>query len=221
VKPIILIAAIAAGVAIVGGVVAFQFMQKPPAANQPVDSKPETTADMTPGNEIAEISTAQGTIKVEFFPKTAPKHVESFIKLSKDGFYDGVLFHRLVTGFVIQGGDPLSKDISNKDIWGTGGPGYTIPAEFSDIPHTRGILSMARSNDPDSAGSQFFIVLEDSDLVRASLDGKYTAFGRVIEGMDVVDKIAALRKVGGTGMEAQQPLNPDDARIISIRILER
>ncbi|NOJ26621.1 MAG: peptidylprolyl isomerase [Nitrososphaera sp.] len=176
---------------------------------------------MTPGNEIAEISTAQGTIKVEFFPKTAPKHVESFIKLSKDGFYDGVLFHRLVTGFVIQGGDPLSKDISNKDIWGTGGPGYTIPAEFSDIPHTRGILSMARSNDPDSAGSQFFIVLEDSDLVRASLDGKYTAFGRVIEGMDVVDKIAALRKVGGTGMEAQQPLNPDDARIISIRILER
>jgi cyclophilin family peptidyl-prolyl cis-trans isomerase len=225
VKSIVLIAAIAAAVAIAGGVIAYQFSQQPQTSNQPAQSSQESkspvTADMTTGNEIAEIKTAQGTIKVEFFPNAAPKHVESFLNLSKDGFYDGTLFHRIAPGFVIQGGDPLSKSIADKGMWGTGDPGYSLPAEFSDIPHTRGIVSMARSSDPNSAGSQFFIVLEDSDLIRASLDERYTVFGRVIEGMDVVDKIASLQRVGGSGSDREQPANPDDARIISIEILER
>jgi dolichyl-diphosphooligosaccharide--protein glycosyltransferase len=178
-------------------------------------------ADMTPSGEIAEIQTTQGTIKIEFFPGAAPRHVDSFVSLASSGFYDDTVFHRIVPDFVIQGGDPLSKNLADKDMWGTGGPGYSLPAEFSDIPHTRGIVSMARFSDPNSAGSQFFIVLEDDPLIRSALDGQYTVFGRVIEGMDVVDKIAALRMVGGAGIDRQQPANPDEARIISVKIVER
>ncbi len=178
-------------------------------------------ADMTPGGEVAEIQTTQGTIKIEFFPGAAPRHVDSFIRLASSGFYDNTVFHRIVPDFVIQGGDPLSKSLADKDRWGTGGPGYSLPAEFNDIPHTRGIVSMARFSDPNSAGSQFFIVLKDDPAIRAALDSQYTVFGRVIEGMDVVDKIAALRTVGGAGIDRQQPANPDEARIISVRIVER
>ncbi len=136
------------------------------------------------GKEIAVIETVHGTIKLEFFEDKAPGHVKNFKDLAGKGFYDGTIFHRVIPGFMIQGGDPNSKS-DNRSTHGTGGPGYTIDAEFNDVKHERGVLSMARSQDPNSAGSQFYICVKDSFF----LDGQYTAFGRVIEGMDVVDKI--------------------------------
>jgi len=135
------------------------------------------------------ITTEFGDVVVELYPDAAPNTVENFKKLAKSGFYDGLVFHRIVPGFVIQGGDPYTKDTSNKGKWGTGGPGWNVKAEFNKNTHSRGVLSMARSQDPNSAGSQFFIVLKDSKF----LDGKYTVFGKVTSGMDTVDKIAALR----------------------------
>jgi len=138
--------------------------------------------------KIAIVSTKSGSISIKLLPEIAPRHVESFIKLAEQGFYNGTTFHRVIPGFMIQGGDPNSKDSGNRAMHGTGGPGYTIPAEFSDRHHKRGILSMARSSDPDSAGSQFFIVVSDAP----HLDGQYTVFGEVIEGMDVVDKIVSV-----------------------------
>ena len=134
--------------------------------------------------EIAVIETTLGNIELEFLEDKAPGHVKNFKDLSKKGFYDGTIFHRVIPGFMIQGGDPNSKS-EDRSAHGTGGPGYTIKAEFNDTPHDRGVLSMARSQDPNSAGSQFFIVVKDAHF----LDGKYTAFGRVISGMDVADKI--------------------------------
>ncbi|MBI5855210.1 MAG: peptidylprolyl isomerase [Nitrospirae bacterium] len=131
------------------------------------------------------IKTKFGEIDVKFFPDVAPGHVENFVKLAKSGFYNGTIFHRVIPGFMIQGGDPNTKNPSKKAEFGSGGPGYTIKAEFNDQPHKRGILSMARTNDPDSAGSQFFICVENSSF----LDGKYTAFGEVVKGMGVADKI--------------------------------
>ena len=136
------------------------------------------------------ITTSFGHIKVEFYQQDAPKTVENFKELAKRGFYNGLIFHRIVPGFVIQGGDPNTRNVNNKSKWGTGGPGWNIKAEFNQNKHSRGALSMARSQDPDSAGSQFFIVLKDSNF----LDGQYTVFGRVTDGMDdVVDKIASLK----------------------------
>lgn len=126
----------------------------------------------------ATIDTTEGKIEVELYPKDAPQHVNSFIFLAKEGFYDGVIFHRVIPGFMIQGGDPEGT--------GTGGPGYHLPAEFNARRHEPGVLSMARTNDPNSAGSQFFIVHGDASF----LDNQYTAFGKVTSGMDVVDKIA-------------------------------
>ncbi|HUG96906.1 MAG TPA: peptidylprolyl isomerase [Nitrososphaera sp.] len=178
----------------------------------------EPTTDMTTSSEIAVINTAQGTIEIEFFPNAAPDHVANFIELANQDFYNGTLFHRIDPEFVIQGGDPNTKgDDSDRNIWGQGGPNSTLNAEFTDIPHERGIVSMARATDPNSAGSQFFIVVEDSGF----LDGQYTVFGRVISGMDVVDRIARLQTVGGTGQDAEQPVNYEQARIESIEILER
>lgn len=133
------------------------------------------------------LSVSQGDMELAFFPEAAPKHVESFLNLSRKGFYDGTLFHRVVPGFVIQGGDPLTKE-SNRARWGTGGPGYSLRAEFSERPHKRGILSMARSSDPHSAGSQFFVCLQDVP----QLDRQYTVFGEVVRGMEAADRIAAL-----------------------------
>jgi peptidyl-prolyl cis-trans isomerase B (cyclophilin B) len=132
------------------------------------------------------LETKFGEITLKFFPEVAPKHVNSFIELASSGFFDGTTFHRVVPGFVIQGGDPNSKS-ENRSQHGTGGPGYTLEAEFSNIPHKRGTLSMARAADPNSAGSQFFICVADA----AFLDGQYTVFGEVSEGMDVVDEIVA------------------------------
>ena len=138
---------------------------------------------------IAVIDTNFGNIVIQLRPDVAPGHVENFVKLAQDGFYDGTTFHRVIPGFMIQGGDPNSKD-EDRSNDGQGGPGYTINAEFSDVPHKRGILSMARAQDPNSAGSQFFIVVADSNF----LDGQYTVFGEVIEGMDVADKIVNVER---------------------------
>ena len=134
--------------------------------------------------EIAVIETTLGNIELEFLEDVAPGHTKNFKDLANKGFYDGTIFHRVIPGFMIQGGDPNSKS-EDRSGHGTGGPGYTIKAEFNDTPHDRGVLSMARSQDPNSAGSQFYIVVKDSHF----LDGQYTAFGRVINGMDVADKI--------------------------------
>jgi len=137
------------------------------------------------------IETNHGTISFKLLPDLAPETVRNFETLAKSGFYDGTLFHRVIPGFMIQGGDPNTKT-ENKGSWGMGGPGYTIKAEFNSRSHLRGIVSMARAQDPDSAGSQFFIVTTDS----AFLDRQYTVFGEVIEGMDVADKIVKLQRDG-------------------------
>jgi peptidyl-prolyl cis-trans isomerase B (cyclophilin B) len=137
----------------------------------------------------ATIETKFGEIALKFFPEVAPNHVNSFIELASDGFYDGTTFHRIVPGFVIQGGDPNTKS-DDRSKHGMGGPGFTLKAEFSKLPHKRGSLSMARAAHPDSAGSQFFICVADAPF----LDGEYTIFGEVAEGMDVVDKIVSQPK---------------------------
>ncbi|MBF0567986.1 peptidylprolyl isomerase [Candidatus Magnetominusculus dajiuhuensis] len=137
--------------------------------------------------EHAVIETGFGRISLKFYPETAPNHVNNFIELAKKGFYDGTTFHRVIPGFMIQGGDPNTKD-HDKSNHGMGGPGHTVKAEFSPISHKRGILSMARAQHPDSAGSQFFICVADSPF----LDGQYTVFGEVVEGLDVVDKIVSV-----------------------------
>ncbi|MCK4739870.1 MAG: peptidylprolyl isomerase [Deltaproteobacteria bacterium] len=147
---------------------------------------------MTENNSVgAIIETKFGNIELTFFSDIAPNHVENFKKLAKEGLYDGTLFHRIIPGFMIQGGDPNTKG-ENKGSYGTGGPGYNIDAEFNDKQHRRGILSMARSQSPNSAGSQFFIVVKDSFF----LDKQYTVFGEVVSGLDVMDKIVAEPRSG-------------------------
>ncbi|HSG74180.1 MAG TPA: peptidylprolyl isomerase [Nitrosopumilaceae archaeon] len=135
------------------------------------------------------IETNHGKIVLNLLPDIAPETVRSFIKLTESKFYDGTLFHRVIPGFMIQGGDPNSKQ-SDKSTWGTGGPGYNLKAEFNPRSHLRGIVSMARATDPDSAGSQFFIVTTDSTF----LDNQYTVFAEVIEGMEVADTIVNLER---------------------------
>lgn len=144
---------------------------------------------MAPDSEVAVIDTDFGKIVMEFFPNAAPNHVANFKKLAKQGFYDGSQFHRVIEGFMIQGGDPNSKDADPSND-GTGNAGYQLKAEFNKISHNKGIVSMARgAYSVDSASCQFFIMLKDTPR----LDGQYTVFGKVIEGMDVVDKIGAVK----------------------------
>ncbi len=157
------------------------------------------------------ITTKFGDIEVELYSDSAPKTVENFKDLTKKGFYDGLIFHRIVPGFVIQGGDPYTRNTTNRSRWGTGGPGWNIKAEFNKNTHARGVLSMARSQDPDSAGSQFFIVLKDSNF----LDGQYTIFGKVKSGMEAVDKIATLKTD-----DADAPINPEQAEIIKVTVTD-
>jgi peptidyl-prolyl cis-trans isomerase B (cyclophilin B) len=161
-------------------------------------------------NEVAVITTTEGTMVVEFWTDAAPNTIANFKKLANSGFYDGTCFHRVIKGFMIQGGDPLTKDPSKEDAWGTGGPGYSIKAEFNDHPHVRGVISMARSQDPDSAGSQFFICHGDPSF----LDHQYTTFGKLIKGDDVLEKI---------GTTPTHPQDRPDKRmgIISIKIVPR
>src|SRR6266498_4777481 len=153
------------------------------------DKKDEKPPAATPAKadvkEVAVIKTTEGEMVVEFWPEVAPKTVENFKTLSKKSFYDGTAFHRIIKGFMIQGGDPLTKDASKEGSWGTGDPGYKIKAEFNDRKHVRGVISMARARDPDSAGCQFFICLGPAP----SLDHQYTAFGKLIKGDEVLGKI--------------------------------
>jgi len=137
------------------------------------------------------IKTSFGNIKFSLMSDIAPETVRNFSQLAKSGFYNGTLFHRIIPGFMIQGGDPNTKN-SDKSTWGQGGPGYNLKAEFNSRSHLRGIVSMARATDPDSAGSQFFIVTSDSTF----LDRQYTVFGEVVEGMEVADKIVNLPRDG-------------------------
>ncbi|HTL55143.1 MAG TPA: peptidylprolyl isomerase [Candidatus Limnocylindrales bacterium] len=148
--------------------------------------EPKSDAKAGKSNEVAVIKTSEGDMVIEFWPDVAPKTVENFKTLAKKGFYDGTCFHRVIKGFMIQGGDPLTKDASQEERWGTGGPGYNVKAEFNDRHHDRGVISMARSSDPDSAGSQFFICHGSP----RQLDHQYTAFGKLIKGEDVLEKIA-------------------------------
>lgn len=136
-------------------------------------------------NPHAILKTKFGEMEIVLFPELAPKHVASFIKLAKSGFYNGTIFHRVIPGFMIQGGDPNTKDPSRKNTYGHGGPGYTLPAEFNKIRHERGIVSAARTADPNSAGSQFFIMVDKAP----HLDGQYTVFGEVIRGIEIADQI--------------------------------
>ena len=172
--------------------------------------------------EIAVISTKFGDIKLEFFDEIAPKHVESFKLHAQNGYYDGTIFHRVIPGFMIQGGDPLSKS-EDKSRHGTGGNAakyfgigdensestWDLPAEFSTTPHERGILSMARSQNPDSGGSQFFICVADARF----LDNQYTVFGKVVSGMDVVDSIVNAPR------DARD--NPDDRIEMKVKLEDK
>ncbi|MEO8439396.1 MAG: peptidylprolyl isomerase [Spartobacteria bacterium] len=152
-------------------------------------------------NQVAVLKTSEGDMVVEFWPEVAPKTVENFKKLAKEGFYSGTAFHRIIKGFMIQGGDPNTKDPSKESSYGTGDPGYKVLAEFNDRPHVRGVISMARAADPNSAGSQFFICLGTA----SSLDRQYTAFGKLIKGLDVLDTIGSTPVARGTGGESSKP----------------
>jgi peptidyl-prolyl cis-trans isomerase B (cyclophilin B) len=153
------------------------------------------------------ISTRHGDITLEFLTEVAPNHVQNFIDLAQKGFYDGTLFHRVIPDFMIQGGDPNSKN-PDKRLHGTGGSGKNVKAEFSKTPHARGTVSMARSANPDSASSQFFIVVADAP----HLDNQYSAFGKVASGLDVVDKIVAE--------ETDHRDNPVEAVSMTVKIVE-
>ena len=156
---------------------------------------------MNASNEVAVIKTNEGDMVIQFWTDAAPKTVENFKKLSRAGFYDGTIFHRIVKNFMIQGGDPLSKDPSKEDRYGSGGPGYKIKAEFNDHSHERGVISMAREPEPDSAGSQFFICL--APVTR--LDHQYTTFGKLIKGDDVLENIGAAEVSRNSSGEMSKP----------------
>jgi peptidyl-prolyl cis-trans isomerase B (cyclophilin B) len=164
-------------------------------------------------DKLVILETSQGQIVIEFFPEDAPNHVRNFMNLTESKFYDGVLFHRVIPGFMIQGGDPNTREVDNS-IWGQGGPGTSVDAEFNSIKHNRGIVSMARSQDPDSAGSQFFIVHQNSNF----LDQQYTVFGRIVtdESFETLDKITAL-EIG----QRDIPVNTDEGKIIKAIAVNR
>jgi len=184
-----------------------------PAAATPskTDSKPHVNST----NEVAVISTPQGEMVLEFWSDVAPNTVENFKKLARQGFYDGTAFHRVIKGFMIQGGDPLTKDPTMEARWGTGDPGYKIKAEFNARKHVKGVISMARSASPDSAGSQFFICHGDAGF----LDNKYTAFGKLIQGEDALDRIAGTETRPSGGGEKSKPVQRQG--VTSIKIVDR
>ena len=173
------------------------------------NDKKETPVSNT-NNEVAVIKTVAGEMVIEFWPDVAPKTVENFKTLAKKGFYDGTAFHRIIKGFMIQGGDPLTKDETKQNRWGTGDPGYKIKAEFNERSHKRGVISMARSQDPDSAGSQFFICHGDPSF----LDRQYTAFGKLIKGDEVLEKLATTK----TGFQDRPAVRQG---VESVKIVDR
>lgn len=166
----------------------------------------------TASTENAVIKTSLGEMTLAFWPDVAPKHVENFKKLARDGFYDGTAFHRIIKGFMIQGGCPNTKQGAG-GIPGTGDPGYKVKAEFNDRPHVRGVISAARSSHPDSAGCQFFLCHGDARF----LDKQYTAFGELVAGDDVLDKIANLPTKSGGGGEKSTPI--DRVEVESVKIV--
>jgi peptidyl-prolyl cis-trans isomerase B (cyclophilin B) len=165
------------------------------------EEKKAESPTMNASNEVAVIKTSEGEMVVQFWTDAAPKTIENFKKLAREGFYDGTIFHRIVKGFMIQGGDPNSKDPAKENSYGEGGPTYKIKAEFNDHSHERGVLSMARSSDPDSAGSQFFICL--APVPR--LDHQYTTFGKLIKGADVLEKIGDTPVTRNSSGETSKP----------------
>jgi peptidyl-prolyl cis-trans isomerase B (cyclophilin B) len=179
-----------------------------PVRSEDKKEEKKDTAAMSEPKEVAVIKTSEGEMVAEFWPDVAPKTVENFKKLAKSGFYDGTAFHRVIKGFMIQGGDPLTKDESKQSRWGTGDPGYKIDAEFNKKSHERGVLSMARSQDPNSAGSQFFICHGAPKF----LDGQYTAFGKLIKGDDVLEKIATTKTLPGDRPEKR--MNVESIKIV-------
>jgi len=184
------------------------------AADEKKDISTEPKKSETPAstNEVAVIKTSMGEMVAEFWPDVAPKTVENFKKLAKQGFYDGTAFHRIVKGFMIQGGDPKTKDVAKEDEFGTGDPGYKIKAEFNNKKHTRGVLSMARSRDPDSAGSQFFVMLDNAP----HLDNQYTGFGKLIKGEDVLMKIGDSPVTRSRSGEPSKPTKRIEVESIKI-----
>jgi len=164
------------------------------------EEKPKTTPTNS-SNEVAVIKTSEGDMVIQFWTDAAPNTVENFKKLARQGFYDGTTFHRIVKGFMIQGGDPNSKDPAKESSYGQGGPGYNLKAEFNDHSHDRGVISMARSSDPDSAGSQFFICLAPVHR----LDHQYTTFGKLIKGQDVLEKIGDIEVTKNSMGEPSKP----------------
>ena len=163
-----------------------------------------------PGEEVAVLQTNLGRIVLKFFPDVAPNHVQNFKDLARSGFYDGTKFHRVIPGFMIQGGDPNSRS-DDRSTHGMGGPAHSVKAEFNSTKHVRGILSAARSQHPDSAGSQFFLMVANSP----HLDGQYTAYGQVVEGMDVVDKIVALKRDGRDNPLPDNPAIVESATVVA------
>ncbi len=179
----------------------------PGAANRNTPSHPMTHE--LSGVQVR-LETTAGNMTVEFLTDVAPRHAENFVKLAKDGFYDGTRFHRVIPGFMIQGGDPNTKK-DDERAWGTGGPGWSVDAEFNDVHHERGILSMARSQDPNSAGSQFFVCHGEAGF----LDGQYTAFGKLLDGFEVLDEIAnAPTLPGGEGSRPKDPVTVTKATVV-------
>jgi peptidyl-prolyl cis-trans isomerase B (cyclophilin B) len=175
------------------------------------EKKEEKT--MNTSNEVAVIKTSEGEMVVQFWTDAAPNTIENFKKLARQGFYDGTIFHRIVKGFMIQGGDPNSKDPAKEESYGQGGPGYKIKAEFNNHSHQRGVISMARGPDPDSAGSQFFICL----AAVPRLDGQYTTFGKLIKGDDVLEKIGDTPVTRNSAGEMSKPTKR--VKIESVRII--
>jgi peptidyl-prolyl cis-trans isomerase B (cyclophilin B) len=165
------------------------------------EEKKDENKPINATNEVAVIKTSEGDMVLQFWTDAAPNTIENFKKLARRGFYNGTIFHRIVKGFMIQGGDPDSKDPSKEDSYGEGGPGYKIKAEFNDHPHERGVISMAREPDPDSAGSQFFICL--APVPR--LDHQYTTFGKLIKGDDVLAKIGDSPVIRSSMGEISKP----------------
>ncbi len=206
-----------ASLAAVEAIAAQQKKVAPNKKEKKVSSKPRDY-----GKTLAVLKTSQGDVTIRFFFDKAPGHVKSFVDLSARGFYDGTLFHRVIPDFMIQGGDPLTKDPAQAEVYGTGGytdktgKPITLKAEFNEISHRRGVLSMARASDPDSASSQFFIVVKDSPF----LDRQYTVFGEVVKGMDVVDRL-----VGASNSDTADPRSGGRPRayqkILKVELVEQ
>lgn len=191
---------------------------EPAATDSSASKEPEAPKEEGPmpgdqlkdGEEVAILETGKGRIVIRFFPNKAPKHVENFKKLVSSGFYNGTKFHRTIEGFMIQGGDPNTKK-GDPSTWGAGDPGYSIDAEFNDVRHKRGIVSAARSSDPNSAGSQFFVVVSDTSPQGGpwdNLDGQYTVFGEVVSGMEAVDQIVKTPLIGDNGQADPKQVVP-------------